>query len=226
MAQGFLAGCTDYTNQSLKDIQEDVENWRRYSKKKKKEFKGIIRELKNCGYWEKNVPLEFRAHCCDVIRTCDTFAHDFGLVLTALKNERITKREISILKNIYHVSHTLERECPRAYRTGGERWHQYGDKTFDKVETLYAHGRDYFVTLFDVGNAACRLEDYMKEETVVDQSIHAKNSIVIGDGNHISEVNLKNESSSGNIASWLTEHFWVPIVVGVIVALIAWFVTG
>ena len=226
MSQGLFAGCTDYTNQSLNDIQEDIEYWQKYSEETKSEHEGIIRDLKKCGYWEKNVPLAFRAHCSAVIRTCDTFAHDFGLVLTAINKDKITKREISILKNIDRVSHALEQECSSAYRTGDELWHQYGDEPFNQVEKLYADGRNYFVTLLDVGNAAHRLEDYMKEETVVDKSICAENSVVIGDGNQITKSNLEVNSPSRNVKGWLVEHLWLPIFVAVISGLLVWLVTG
>lgn len=225
MAQGLFAGCTDYSTQSLKDIQKDIEHWKNYSKKRKRELEEIIALLKECGYWEKNVPLEFRSFCADVVRICDTFYHDFGLVLTSISKDKITKREISILQNIYQVAHDTEKECPRAYRTGNSRWHQYGDKTFEKVEELYAHSRDFFVTLFDVGNVVYRLENYLKEEVVIDKSIHAENSVVIGDGNCITNSNLNANNSSKSKIKWLTEHLWLPLLVAVVSGLIIWIVT-
>lgn len=225
MAQGLFAGCTDYKSQSLKDIQEDIEHWQKYSEKTKKEFEQIICALKESGYWEKNIPLEFRSFCAEVVHICDTFYHDFGLVLASISKDKITKREISILQNIYQVAHDAEKECPRAYRTGGSRWHQYGDETFAKVEELYAHGRDFFVTLFDVGNIVYRLEHYVKEEVVVDRSIHAENSVVIGDENYITNSNLNANNSSKSKMKWLTEHLWLPLLVAVVSGLIIWIVT-
>jgi len=225
MTQGLFAGCTDYSTQSLKDIQEDIEHWKTLCKSKKEEFEGIIAFLKGCGYWEKNVPFEFRSFCAEVIHTYDTFYHDFGLVLETISKDKVTKREISILQNIYQVAHDIEKEYPRAYRTGNSRWHQYGDKTFEKVEELYAHGRDFFVTLFDVGNVKYRLEHYVKEELVIDKSIHAENSVVIGDGNCITKSSLNANNPSKSKTKWLTEHLWLPLLVAVVAGLIIWIVT-
>lgn len=225
MAQGLFAGCTDYSTQSLKDIQEDIEHWQNYSKRIEMEFEEIISFLKECGYWEKNVPLEFRSFCAAVVRICDTFYHDFGIVLAAISKDKVTKREISILQNIYQVAHDTEKQCPLAYRTGNSRWHEYGDKTFEKVEKLYAHGRDFFVTLFDVGNAAYRLEHYVKEEVIVDKSVYAENSVVVGDGNHITNSNLNVNDSPKSKVEWLVENFWAPFLVAFISGLLVWLCT-
>lgn len=227
MTQSLFAGCTDYTEQSLEDIRKDIAHWKKLSAEVKEEFRGIIQELTECGYWEKNVPSEFRSFCGEIMTICDTFSHDFSMVLAAIDQDSITKREIAIMNNIYQVAHERERECPKVYRTNNSRWHEYGDENFEKANDLYAHGRDYFVTLFDVGTAVFRLEHYMKEETKIDKSIHAENSIIVGNDNKIEKSTFQTgtKKPGKGIKIWLTEHFWLPLIVAVVAGLIIWYIT-
>ena len=227
MVQSLFGGCTDYTEQSLKDIREDILHWKNVSIEIKKEFQETIKTLTECGYWEKTVPYDYRVFCNEMMVICDTFLHDFSIVLDAIDQDKITNREIEIMKNIYQISHEREKEWPRVYRTDDSRWHQYGDENFTKAEELYAHGRDYFVMLFDVGNMTFRLKQYMKKEIAVDNSIHVDNSIIVGNDNNIKDSTFHTGSKNlkNNIIEWLLEHLWLPILVTVIGGLLLWLIT-
>ena len=229
MAQGLFAGGTDYRNQSLDDIREDVDHWRQKSQALKEKFKETIGQLRERNYWDQTVPFNFRGFCNATIKTCDTVYYDFGRVLIAIDKDEITKREISIVRNIARIAGEKELQAAAAFKSDGRNWHSYGDENFKKVEELYADGRDFFLTLLDAGNVAGRLEDYVKEEPVVDKSIHAENSVVIGDGNQFanSDINVNKEmEDSKSIGKWLMENLWFPILAGLIVGLILWFITG
>lgn len=224
MAQGLFAGGTDYRNQSLDDIREDVDHWRQKSQDLKEKFKETIGQLRERNYWDQTVPFNFRGFCNATIKTCDTVYYDFGRVLSAIDKDEITKREIAIMRNIAHIAGEKELQAATTFKANEGHWQNYEDENFQKAEELYADGRDFFLTLLDAGNAAGRLEDYVKEEPVVDKSIHAENSVVIGDGNQFSnsDVNVNKEvKESKSIGKWLMENLWFPLLVVVI----GWYIT-
>ena len=221
MAQGLIAGLTNYDEQNISDIEKDIKKWIELSNDIKVLFEKTITELIEVGYWEQKVSFDFRAFCQDVPKICNSFVADFNIVLEAIQEDNITNREIKLLRKIYKVSYENEEFSWKTFKgkdTLG-RWHQYGNPLFEKAENLYQCGRDFFVTLRDVSNAASRLEDYMKEEkTVIDNSIHTDNSITIGDGNKIKKSVIGNANNVNKpekkISFW--SKFWLPLIITII----------
>lgn len=221
MAQGFIAGSTNYSEQSIIDIKSDIESWISYSRRIKALFEGTIAELKEKNYWNGKVSVDFQAFCYSVPKICDTFCSDFEIVLTAINADRITAREITLMTNIYRVSVENEEYSWKSFKgkDGGYRWHNYGNPLFEKVEQLYGDGRDFFVTLRDVSNAVARMEDYMKDEkTVIDNSVHNDHSITIGDGNKIkkSVIGNNNTTETPQKESSFWSKFWLPLLITII----------
>lgn len=225
MSQGIIAGATDYSIQSIDDIKTDIENWIKYGARIRKEFQETIQDLTKIGYWD-NVPYNYRSFCEEIPTLCDTFESDFNIVLSAIRKDRITRREITLMENICNIAHGSERELVSAYKDGDYRWKRYGDSNFAKAEALYQHIRDYFVTLFDVDNAAGRMEHYMKDEATINNSIHAENSIIIGNENEFSNSSVSLNREKKEVWKWLSEHFWCPIIVAIIAGVILWLLTG
>lgn len=221
MAQSFIAGGTNYSEQSINDIKKDIEAWMLLCKRIKALFESTIAELKEQNYWDQNVAAFFKAFCYSVPQICDTFCSDFEIILSAISRDQITTREISLMRNIYRVSIENEEYSWKSFKgkEDGERWHDYGNPSFEKVEELYGRGRDFFVTLRDVSNAVARMEDYMKEDkTVIDNSIHTDNSITIGDGNKIKNSVVGNsntvEKPQNNSSFW--DRFGLPLIITII----------
>lgn len=232
MAQGLIAGATNYSEQSIMDIKSDIESWISYSINIKNFFEITILELKKQDYWDGKVAFDFQMFCYSVPRICDTFCSDFKIILDAINNDRITGREINLMRNIYQVSVENEEFSWKSFKgNGGEyRWHDYENCLFRKAEELYRKGRDFFVTLRDVSNMVSRMEDYMKEEkNIIDNSVHTDNSITIGDSNEIksSVIGNKNTLESLSEKSSFWDKFGLPLLVtiigGVIVAVICFF---
>lgn len=222
MAQGLGAGFTSYQGQTKDDIASDILRWLDFSKNIKKLFEDYVAELRRVDYW-KNVPYSFRSYCEGVPTVCSTFIHDFDIILKDIQADQITARSIKLLRNIFDVAKDYEEQSWRTYKED-ESWHEYGESNFVKAEKLYCEGRDFFCTLFDVGNAVARLEDYMKEEKQEihnDYSTHSDNSIHIGNDNKItdSQIGSNNKKSNKDGKEPLrSKVFWkifIPIVVGV-----------
>ena len=219
MAQSFIAGGTNYREQSINDIKSDIECWISLCKRIKTLFEKTITELKEQNYWDRNVAVNFKGFCYNVPRICDTFCSDFKIVLEAIENDKITSREIALMQNIYKVSDENEEYSWKSFKGSDERWHDYGNPLFEKVEELYGQGRDFFVTLRDVGNAVSRMEDYMKEEkTVVDKSVYNDNSITVGSGTKIKKSILghSNNAEKPQQKSSFWERFALPLIITVI----------
>ena len=222
MAQSLFAGMTNYSEQTIFDIKMDIEKWIEYSQKVKDLFQSTIDELKAEKYWDAKVPFGFQAFCLNVGTVCDTFITDFRIILSSIKDDNITKREIELMQNIYRVACEKEDESWQSFKNFDEdgHWHEYGDPLFEKVENLYGESRDYFVTLRDVSNAAARMENYMKDEIKIQNN--TDNSIHIGDNNKISKSNISTGQQKKK-ESWIKKWWWtfvVPIVAGVIVGII------
>ena len=234
MSQGLLAGGTDYTTQSLADIKEDIIRWKNYSESIKKFLEKSILELKENNYWEEEVPFDFRTFSYNMLKMCDTLSYDFEIVIKTIEKDESTKREVTIMNNVWKISRETERELVQAYKGGGSRWHQYGEHNFSKVEKMYSETRDFLVTLFDVGNASDRLEQYAKEASIIKKEINATNSIVINGENNIQDSSVcnaknlesKDRNSGSRILKWLLEHFWVPIIVAVVAGIIVGFIVN
>lgn len=240
MAQALMAGMTNYSEQTINDIKDDIENWIKYCNNIKEEFEANIAFLSENDYWETKVPMDFRAFCLYLGKICDTFSSDFELIIKAIDEDRITSREISLMKNIYKVSCENEEYCWRTYKNFNEdgQWHEYGNPLFAKVEKLYGDGRDFLVSLRDVSNAAARMEDYMKEENAVNVSVNGNNnsqiniggtqnvtdnSINIGDNNEIKNSVIGNANKIDNGSgkeSFFHKYMW-PIISGVAIVVIA-----
>lgn len=226
MAQSVFAGATNYSRQSILDIKKDIEYWIEMSTQLAKDFTEIIAELRSRGYWN-NVPFDFQVFCERTICICETFICDLQKVIEAIDCDRITKREISLMHNIGTVAHEQEECSWKTYKNKDDGyWHDYGNENFQQVEDLYEKGRGYYCTLFDAGNMASRMEDYMRDENHVDNSIHANNSVVVGSNSTIRESEINNgsrrHSNPGKRTVW--GKFGIPLLVtiigGVIVAII------
>lgn len=220
MAQSFIAGMTNYGEQTIEDIKKDILDWIEYSKRVKVLFVETIIELKTTGYWKK-VPFGFACFCEDISKICDTFCHDFEIVIEAIDKDNITKREISLMRNIYNCARENEEFSWKTYKDKNDGyWKEYGNAEFEKVETLYGRGRDFFVTLKDVANAVARMEDYMKTESTVINNIENK-SIHIGDGNKINNSPIGNTiTNETQKESFFKKYIW-GIISGIIVSVVA-----
>lgn len=238
MAQSLFAGMTNYSEQTIFDIKMDIEKWIEYCQEIKNLFRDTIDELKAAKYWDAKVPFGFQVFCLNVGTVCDTFITDFRIILSSIKDDNITKREIDLMQNIYRVACEKEDESWQSFKNYDDgHWHEYGNPLFKKAEDLYGKGRDFFVTLRDVSNAAARMENYMKDDRKMNVSVNGNNnspiniggtqnvtdnSIHMGDNNKIKNANI----STGNQKekeSWLKKWWWafvVPIGVAVVAGII------
>ncbi|EIM08463.1 hypothetical protein A1A1_00155 [Planococcus antarcticus DSM 14505] len=201
MAQGIFGGMTNYDDQSLEDILTDLRHWVDYTKEIKNFIEQGTKTLKESGYWNR-VPFNFQTILISSIKTQQTFLHDFKLIMNAIQNERLSSREVELMKRIGLNAEDYNVQYGKSYKEDSD-WKDYGNKDFKVVENLYADGRDYFITIQDASNISTRLSDYFNPIShSVNQSVHqlisGNNNIVAGYNNgtmNKTEINVNDFSN-------------------------------
>lgn len=204
MAQGLLGGATDYGDQSIEDIIEDITDWIDYTNKTKKFFEENIEIIRNNGYWSNNIPYDFGSVLLQSIRCFNTFIVDLEIILQAITNKRLTVKEVKLMQKIGKNSSYYDSEYGKTYNNG-ERWKVYGDENFKIAEQLYAEGRDYFVTLKDAGNIYARLNDYVDPvQPIVNNHL---SQTISGNNNQVAGVNNGSMDQKNIISNDIENEF-------------------
>ncbi|AOM34610.1 hypothetical protein EWI08_02865 [Enterococcus faecium] len=164
MVQGLFGGGTSYEGQSISDIKEDVNNWKIYTENVKSQIVEKKEALIKNGFWNK-IPWNFQQTINESIFCLGTFLSDFQIVESAFEENFISEREIKLLRKIGKNSVQFNHSYGKYFKEEYE-WREYGNPEFEIVESIYQHGRDFFVTLQDASNAAGRLEDYMSNNSI------------------------------------------------------------
>lgn len=177
MAQGIFGGATSYEEQSLTDIDLDIQKWIKYTEEIKKMMNSWLEESKRNGFWEK-VDFDFQMTIYSSISYYNTIISDMKMVHEAILYGTITQREVKLLQKIGNKAFSYNNEYPQTYKSERRYWHDYGNPQFQIVENMYAKGRDYFVTLQDAANAAARLEDYMSSQNVSNNTMNISGDVI------------------------------------------------
>lgn len=176
MAQGIFGGATSYEEQSLQDIFDDIVGWIQYTTDKKSFLLSQKSIVEKSGFWDK-IAFDFQLTILSTISYFDTIIFDLNIIKTAFTENRITEKEVKLLRNIGVKAISYNHEYGRTFREDKRDWHDYGNPDFREVEEIYGRGRDYFVTMQDASNAAARLEDYMEKGQVINNTLSIQGSV-------------------------------------------------
>lgn len=159
MSQGLIAGGTDYSSQTVKDILDDINAWITFSSRLISYNETFsINQHKN-KIWQL-VPYNFKStiiHCMEFWKTANS---DLLLIKHAIETNQISSREIKLLKRIGDNARELNNNLGKYYNEDYPLWHRFGDADFKTIEKLYCENRDFCATFIDASNAAYRLKDY------------------------------------------------------------------
>lgn len=198
MAQGLFGGATSYESQSIKDILEDINNWIGYTEEILKLIQEGTAHLKKCKFWDQ-IPFGFQMTLLSTITCQNTYLNDFTIIKESIIADKITKREVALLKKIGLKASEFNKEYGKTYKEE-YMWKDYENSDFRVAEDLYAKGRDFFVTLQDASNASNRLEDYISElnpitNTNITQQISGGMNVVAGVNNGVmnQSINKSND---------------------------------
>ena len=188
MAQSPFAGATEYEHQSLEDILADMENWIEIINDTKSICEVNINDLKEANYWNR-IYDDFKISIIRALRHFDTVISDINRISKGIKNDDIKSTYIKLLQQITKQSSENEDYITKSWHST-DRWKEYGDSNFRKVEILYEEVKGTALSLFDASNMAMRLKDYMEDET------HMKNQFIFnGD---VKQSNIGNTNSNGS----------------------------
>lgn len=157
----------------MSDIKLDVLKWIGYTKQIQDEMNTRLQKAKESGFWSK-VGYDFQMTIYSSMRFYETIIEDLNRVNTSIEHNTISDRDVILLRKIgkNSINYNIN-DYPKSYKGGdNERWHDYGNPEFRNVEDMYADGRDFFVTLQDAVNAASRLEDYVNNQNVINNTMN------------------------------------------------------
>ena len=159
MAKGLFAGMTDYSHQSFDDIIDDL----------KKEIETIdffvdkvnqnLNEVRKSGYWNDNVPTDFKSIIGYALRLYNTTKSEFNDIIADIQFE-VAEHHCRRLNKIAETAQEVNVDI-------GQVWHrkydnkEYGNDDFRKVENIYGFTRDVAANLTDTYNIAERLKDFI-----------------------------------------------------------------
>lgn len=190
MVQGIIGGMTPYEDQSLKDIQTDINIWQAYTNKTKILFEETLKILQDRDYL-KTIDFDVLNMFTNTVQKTNTFLEDFNKINQSISSGSITIVDVNLLENIGILSNKNNIYYGKTYHSSKD-WHDYDDmdpnSSFRLAENLYQKGRDFFVTLEDAYNASLRLKHYVNPHPASNN-----NFVVNGTGNNIQQ------SVSGNM---------------------------
>lgn len=205
MAQGLIGGATSYEEQSLQDILGDIKNWLFYTEKIKDYILCKKEELIRSKFWDK-VSYDFQLTINTSILYFDTITYDLSIIKKAIEGNSITGREVKLLSNIGRKALEYNAEYPKTFKRDAY-WHEYGNPDFEAAEKIYCKGRDYFVTLQDASNAAYRLEDYMNNRPIINNTLNI--------GGSVSDSQIQ-QGSNNSIQTVASDNFDYEVVLNVL----------
>lgn len=139
MAQSIFGGATEYGEQSLEDIFEDIGYWIDYSKRIKILLSNGMSDSKKSGFWKK-IDNEFQMTIETSICFINTILYDLHEIVRSKENGCITNKEVTLLSNIGRKSIQYNNEYGRNYKAEKRLWHDYGNPDFKVVENMYSKG--------------------------------------------------------------------------------------
>lgn len=158
MAKGLIGGMTDYSNQSLSDIIEDLNSEYDNITECIETIEGNMTKVEESDYWN-NIPSIFIRQILYSLRHYRTTQEELSEIVTEI-NVEVKKHHIKRLQKISQIADKINISI-------GKTWHQqYEDKDYDNqsfriVERIYVDTRGMAVSLLDMSNIAGRLNDYV-----------------------------------------------------------------
>ena len=157
--QGSIAGGTDYSFKTSKEILDDIISWINSSDKLIRYNETFSANHESNKIWQL-VPYNFKASINQCTEFWKTAYNDLTLIKQAIELNQITSKEINLLIRIGQNALKLNNALGIDFNENMRLWHIYGDPDFSAIERLYEENRDYCATFMDASNVATRLKDY------------------------------------------------------------------
>jgi hypothetical protein len=159
MARNLVGGSTDYRHQSLADIINDINDTAAFLHREVDSVHRMIDTLQKNGYWNSNVPYDFKSIVGYSIKHYQTTISELEEI-AAQSQLLVEEHHWRRLKAVSDVADEINRKIG-LYWNNEYSGHDYGNPNFTLMERIYAAVRDIAVTLLDTSNISIRLKDFV-----------------------------------------------------------------
>jgi len=156
---------TDYSHQTLDDINTDLVSELESVREFTKSIEARVESSRKSGYWDSHVPQDFRRQVAYALKHYHTAVSEIGDILADLDVE-VKEHHCRRLYNLANVASEINVRI-------GLIWHrEYPDKDYDTpdfmlVESIYADVRSVAIDLPDLSNMAARLEHFVGKAKIM-----------------------------------------------------------
>lgn len=158
MARSLLTGTTDYRNQSLKDIQSDLIEWKKNIEDTINSIMLLDSILQKNKYWEK-VPSNVIGLFNYLMKFFKTSSVELEEIILEITQE-VKSNHVTRIRSLAKTAHVLDLDFNRIWHREYED-KDYGNPDFSLLEDIYCKARDMNNDMFDLSNVASRLEDFI-----------------------------------------------------------------
>lgn len=245
MVRDMLIGSTDFSSQSIEEIKKELENWIAMVNEVDSTIREIREELnqKYDGYYDNYATFNFKGSVDNSLILYRSVIESSAEILHGLDNG-FQEYHVKLARRISMAAH----EQHRSYRANWKddtRRYNYGNPIFNKLESIYTMGSDMLGDLYDFGNLANRLDDFVgrncrshESKTVINNisgdnntvknqdnvrvitDKSTDNSITIGNENKLSKSlighNKKDDNKEPIIFSFI-KGLILPVIAGAII---------
>jgi vacuolar-type H+-ATPase subunit E/Vma4 len=201
MVRAAIVGMTDYSHQSLSDMQEDLHSWIIALNETNTTNDAIVNELVLIRSWSQ-CDYDFRSIYGYSRKFFDTATTNLKDVIDGIASE-IQEYHIRELFNLAATAHEIYDNAKKVWSEYRDK--DYNDPVFKKVESIHYEICNMTGDMFDLNNLAHRLKDFvgrkasgMSENSRVNNIFHAP---VTG-----FQQNLDHSTGTQNIATQTTDQ--------------------
>lgn len=176
MVRAGMVGMTDYSHQSLSDMQKDLQSWITALIETNTNNNAIVNELVYIKVWSQ-CDYDFRSIYGYSRKFFDTATTDLKDVIDGIASE-IQEYHIKVLLKLAETAHEIHDIAKKVWSEYRDK--DYSDPVFKKVESVHYEICNMTGDMFDLNNLAHRLKDFvgrkasgMSENTRVNNIFHA-----------------------------------------------------
>ncbi len=160
MTRTILAGCTDYSHQSLNDMLVDLNEWIFYlpiSLFKIDKYRNEIQP----EYWEREVSYDLKVYLERARRLCETCQEELLDIRQGI-SRKVEEHHVTRLRRLAEGAIDLNNNLSRVFWKS--KYYLHDNPNFYLLEHLYGESLGSIVDLIDLDNLAMRLKDFIGRE--------------------------------------------------------------
>ena len=164
----FFGKTTSYEELSIKDIKNDIDTWIGYTPFIENFIMEAIKIIPINIFWNET-SYKFQNIIEKTTFYFKTIQHDLKIIKSAIDNNCITQKEVTLLRNIGVNSSKYNQEFSKTPEAR-KNWSKCENPYMMNIKQLYSECRKFFISVQYFEYAADRLEDYMEKGQVINNN--------------------------------------------------------